>query len=338
MSASRPKRANANQHPAQILLNSTTKRRTSAQVKADNEAAAAVVATTASVAATKEAVTKARIAQLEDSIRAADRASAGQAMRPDLHKSSTSTNRVTTAPVGAMAPALVDDSAGIPVIHQKGLTYRVTRPPSSASMRSEEPVENMAIDVDADGGVSDGMTGIPPESMVDSESDGLGVGEWEDKGEDDEDFVMQQNQSDDEEAVPISVKGKQVAKGKKNKAPPRGTFRQDIQELCQNPAIAGAVVSTNKRKDVVTVDECGKKTDGGLLPGWKKQVGYQPGMKKQTLPARNVDNDQDDCDKLGEFDQEETPEDLAAVRASKPSMVKIREGQKGVELSLRVYE
>ncbi|EDR05886.1 uncharacterized protein LACBIDRAFT_329357 [Laccaria bicolor S238N-H82] len=290
---------------------------------------------------TKEAAMKARIAQLEDSIRAADRASAGQAMRPNLHKSSMSTNCVS--PVGAMAPALVEHSAGIPVICQKGLTYRVTRPPSSASMRSEEPVENVAIDVDADGGVSDGMTGIPPKSMVDSESDGLGVGEWEDKGEDDEDFVMQQNQSDDEEAVPISVKGKQVAKGKKNKAPPRGTFHQDIQELRQNPAVAGAVVSTNKRKDVVTVEDApsvkrGKKTDGGLLPGWKKQVGYQLGMKKQTLPAQNVDNDQDDCDKLGEFDQEETLEGLAAVQASKLSMVKIRDGQKGVELKTKITE
>ncbi|EDR13450.1 uncharacterized protein LACBIDRAFT_322395 [Laccaria bicolor S238N-H82] len=154
---------------------------------------------------------------------------------------------------------LVDDSMKIPVICQKGLTYRVTCPPSSASMRSKEPVEgdaaNEAIDVDADRGLSDGMMGIPPESMVDSERDGLGVGEWEDKGEDGEDFVMEQNQTDDEEAVLPSVKGKQVAKAKKNKAPPRGTFRQDIQELHQNPAIAGAVVSTNKRKDVATVED-----------------------------------------------------------------------------------
>ena len=94
MSASRPKCANANQHPAQILLNSTTKRCTSAQVKADNEAAAAAVATTALIAAEKEAATKARIAQLEDSICIADRACASQAMCPDLHKSSVSTNQV----------------------------------------------------------------------------------------------------------------------------------------------------------------------------------------------------------------------------------------------------
>lgn len=85
MSASRPKHANANQHPAQILLNSTTKQFPSAQVKADNEAAAAAVATTASIAAEKEAATKAQIAQLEDSICIADPARASQAMHPDLH-------------------------------------------------------------------------------------------------------------------------------------------------------------------------------------------------------------------------------------------------------------
>lgn len=53
-------------------------------------------------------------------------------------------------------------------------------------------------------------------------------------------------------------------------------------------------------------------------------------MKKLTPAARNTDNDQEDSD-LGEFDQEETPEGLAAVRASKLSMVKVREGQKGVK-------
>ena len=176
-----------------------------------------------------------------------------------------------TAQVGA-TPILVDDSAKIPVIHLKGLTYRVTHPPSSTSMRSEEPADgdaaDVAIDVAADGGLSDGMTGIPPESMVDSESDGLGVGKWEEKGEDDDDFVMEQNQSDDEEAVP-PVKGKQVTKGRKDKvtsqfvptstlthiqAPPCGTFRQEVQELCQKPAIASAIVSSNKRKDIVMVD------------------------------------------------------------------------------------
>jgi hypothetical protein len=39
-----PRHSNANVHPAQVLLNSTTKRRTSAQVKADNEEAAAASA------------------------------------------------------------------------------------------------------------------------------------------------------------------------------------------------------------------------------------------------------------------------------------------------------
>ncbi|EDR03816.1 uncharacterized protein LACBIDRAFT_331268 [Laccaria bicolor S238N-H82] len=261
---------------------------------------------------------------------------------------------------------LVDDSMKIPVVRQKGLTYCVTRPPSSALMRSEEPVEgdaaNEAIDVDADRGLSDGMTGIPPELMVDSESDGLGVGEWEDKGEDGEDFMMEQNQTDDEEAVPPSVKGKQVAKAKKNKCLKVRLVNQkitgpncntnltavrrswarfkaricrnniyqdtyehiclvitdslfsvltDIQELRQNPAIAGTVVSTNKCKDVATVEDApsakrGKKTVGGLLPGWQKQ--------------------------------EETSEGLAAVRASKPSMVKVREGQKGVEPKIKITE
>lgn len=145
------------------------------------------------------------------------------------------------AQVGA-TPILVDDSAKIPVICLKGLTYRVTRPPSSTLMRSEEPADrdaaDVAIDVDADRGLSDGMTGIPPESMVNRESDSLGVGAWEEKGEDNDNFVTEQNQSDEKEVVP-PVKGKQVTKGRKDKVtsqfvststlthiqvPPHGTF------------------------------------------------------------------------------------------------------------------
>lgn len=53
-------------------------------------------------------------------------------------------------------------------------------------------------------------------------------------------------------------------------------------------------------------------------------------MKKLTPAAWNTDNDQEDGD-LGEFNQEETPEGLTAVQASKPSMVKVQEGQKGIE-------
>lgn len=82
--SARPRRSNANMHPAQVLLNNTTKRRTSAQVKADNEEAAAASASAAKVEVQKQAEKSARVAQLEDSARVTNVANKQHAIRPDL--------------------------------------------------------------------------------------------------------------------------------------------------------------------------------------------------------------------------------------------------------------
>jgi hypothetical protein len=92
------------------------------------------------------------------------------------------------------------------------LTYRVTRPPSTVSMRSEPGVDNLPET--NDDGLSDGNSYLPPESTADSESDGMAVSEL-DEGED---FVMEQNKSeaseDEIEAMPLSrtKKGKSAPK------------------------------------------------------------------------------------------------------------------------------
>jgi hypothetical protein len=97
-------------------------------------------------------------------------------------------------------------------IRVNGLTYRVTRPPSTVSMRSEPGVDNLPET--NDDGLSDGNSYLPPESTADSESDGMAVGEL-DEGED---FVMEQNKSeaseDEIEAMPLSrtKKGKSAPK------------------------------------------------------------------------------------------------------------------------------
>lgn len=71
----------------------------------------------------------------------------------------------------------------------------------------------------------------------------------------------------------------------------------------------------------------GKRSEpGGLLADWKKVVGYRQAAaapRPAQVPIKNpkVDDTEDE----GEFDYEEKPEALAAVRASKASKVVIRD-------------
>lgn len=76
-------------------------------------------------------------------------------------------------------------------IRKNGLTYRVSRPPSVASMRSETGIE--VLDTH-NNGFLDGNSGFPPESMADSKSDGMVVSEVDE--DEDEDFVMEQTKSE----------------------------------------------------------------------------------------------------------------------------------------------
>jgi len=57
-------------------------------------------------------------------------------------------------------------------------------------------------------------------------------------------------------------------------------------------------------------------------------VGYQPGMKKQTPAAQTADNDQEDG-VLGMFNQEETPEGLTAVWASNCQWSRFKREKRG---------
>ena len=82
-----PKWSNANVHPAQVLLNSTTKQCTPAQVKADNQEAAAASTSAAKVEAQWQNKKSVHVTQLEDSAQVTDVANKQQAIRPDLHMS-----------------------------------------------------------------------------------------------------------------------------------------------------------------------------------------------------------------------------------------------------------
>ena len=59
---------------------------------------------------------------------------------------------------------------------------------------------------------------------------------------------------------------------------------------------------------------------GGLVPNWKKSVGLLSHIAKKH-PIEFVDDE--DVVEEGEFDRAEGPETLNAVRASKPSTVRI---------------
>ena len=101
-------------------------------------------------------------------------------------------------------------------IRKNGLTYRVSRPPSVASMRSETGIE--VPDTHNDGFLN-GNSGFPPESMADRKSDGMAVSEVdEDK---DKDFVMEQTKSKaSEEEIEVML----PSCTKKGKSVPKVTF------------------------------------------------------------------------------------------------------------------
>lgn len=72
------------QHPGQVIIDNSVKRRTAAQIKKDKaaaeEAAAAKIASQTALAA----ATQARVAELEDELRRQDHKNAQAAIRPDL--------------------------------------------------------------------------------------------------------------------------------------------------------------------------------------------------------------------------------------------------------------
>ncbi|KIK01504.1 hypothetical protein K443DRAFT_6893 [Laccaria amethystina LaAM-08-1] len=293
-----PRHSNANVHPAQVLLNSTTKRRTSAQVKADNEEAAA-----ASASAVKaEAQNKLRRKQ--------------QAICPDLHMSASDKQVVSPTNAAPIPTGRISASEG--GIRRNGLTYRVTCPPSVASTRSEPGLDKVP-DTNNDG-FSDGNSCFPPESTTDSESNGMVVGEVDD----DEDFVMEQNKSDSSEKKMEAMLPSCTKKGKLVPKAPRGTFCLQVQGLCQEAPAPSAVVEvlSNKRTfKEATLDDapsakCGNKSEGRLVP------------------AKDVNTEIIE----GEFDHDDMSEALAAMRASKPSMVKARDSQKAMPAAVKIVE
>ncbi|EDR08654.1 uncharacterized protein LACBIDRAFT_297049 [Laccaria bicolor S238N-H82] len=255
---------------------------------------------------------------------------------------------VAPVPTGGVST----DDGGIRI---RGLTYRVTRPPSSISMRSEPGVDDQPETNDS--GLSEGNDYLPPESTADSESNGMAVGEQDE----DEEFVMEQNKSeaseDEMEALPPSrtKKGKSAPKVTLKSRiipfltyslkPPHGTFRLQVQGLRQEAPGSGAVVEplSNKRnlKDLAVDDapsaKHGKKSEGGLMANWKKLVNYKttPASTQKSAPAKEAE-----AEVLveGEFDREDSSEALAAIRASKPSMVKVKDSQKATPAAIKIVE
>lgn len=294
----------------------------------------------------KQAEKSARVAQLEDSARVTNVANKQHAIRPSkltrykFHQVVPPPNTVPI-PTGAI-------SASEGVIRKNGLTYRVTRPPSVVSMRSEPGVDEAPEPQEE--GFSEGNSGFPPESTADSESDGMAVGEVDEN--EDEDFVMEQNKSEASEEETEAILPSRAKKGKSVPKAPRGTFRLQVQGLRQEPPAFGAVVEASNKRTFkeATLDDApsakrGKKSEGGLMANWKKLVNYtnasstqksapQKSATQKPVPSKDVNTEIVE----GEFDHEDTFEALAAVRASKPSMVKVQDSHKAMPAAVKIVE
>jgi hypothetical protein len=216
--ASCPRRSNANNHPAQVLLNATQKRCTSAQVQADKaiQEMAAATATAAKITAHEEQVK--RVANFEDKLCTEDEQNKLHAARPDLRRAPTSTavkkqvsltflyskHLLTHIPKGhskaAFKPTTVTASA--PAETQSSLIKVLddTNMEVEHSLKVEPSEYEDLLD----------YTDLPLESVLDSESsDGLAVGNGSDCSDDEKevdcDYMMNEDELSNREVERLFV-------------------------------------------------------------------------------------------------------------------------------------
>ncbi|KAF5382657.1 hypothetical protein D9615_003030 [Tricholomella constricta] len=347
---SRPRRKTANRNPAQIVLDAQTKRRTSKQVQEDKARVEAEAAAAASTTAAKNQAKIQGTAALEDRLEQEQMLAKKHAAHPDLFpkkrgvdipkKAKPAASTAATATENSRAPSApnLKSTAESKVQPQRKIASAAklteaskTRPDITKSDDNDSELEYMDTEVEY---YSEGLL-LPAESMVDSESDGMLVDDT--PTSDDEDFENEGVEDDDEEQ-------EEVAPKKKPKECIKPPPTRDLAH----------VTSTKRKghyhhdsKSVVNIEakRAKKSEPTGLRSDWKKRIAQTAGMRTLTQTSKVTDddnikdskNDDDDSDDdagrtTGEFDQDEAPEQLSAVKNSKMS-VKMRVKVQEVDVS-----
>ncbi|KAF5378308.1 hypothetical protein D9615_008784 [Tricholomella constricta] len=357
----RPVRKGANTNPGQVVLDQRHKRRTPAQVRADNERAELEAAAAQAKAAAEHQGKIQSTAAIEDQIRAEDIEDAKHATHPDRRSeqkvshtrttaktkaagqktATTATEKIATAATGKIAtPAAIKKTATavskkIPMIPTKNMTRAVahTSVPASASNalpqnpeddedyegQVEDPINVAEMEVDD---ISEGAETFPPESTVDTESDGMAISLDEDH-DDDEDFdpPVDDNVEHSGEELGTAVIKKKL---KKSRVIDR-SLRQVINSARDRPpltvtVIAKCKVTDNTDSSAASETKRAKKANvaAGLRPDWRKHLAAQT-ISRRSTPATKAADDEEPV-VAGEFDEDESPEQLNATQKSKLSV------------------
>ncbi|KAF8797786.1 hypothetical protein BYT27DRAFT_7343964 [Phlegmacium glaucopus] len=342
--SARPKHdAVANRLPTDTLIDNKT-RRSSAQVKKDQQAQ--IVAKAATVESTKIAKSQqqARVAHLEDKLRKEDQLMEELAIRPDLQVKAHSTQ-----------PKLMKNPQPI-IPRGKMLTSVEVVDDDDDYYLDSEMISKYDL-----GNISEEMADIPEESTLDTDSDGAGLRVYDLSDGDhdkDEDYVNNPNQQseldseseDNDILTGLTSEAAHQHIKKSVKKTQRGDFRKAINAAREAPPVVGTMISavaTKKRKEPTTVnkpsnDKRAKRVEpSGLLAGWKRTLADE---RTKAIKARNVmvtaareDDHDDDRDPLeyagGEFDDDEPAEAVQAARISKEiAEVRVRSGNSMVKV------
>jgi hypothetical protein len=290
----RPARAKKNYRPAQVVFDHTIQRRTSEQVKADEAKARTEAAAAEATAIAHMKSQFDRCAAVEDAMQADDNAKSLEALRPDLHIDPESAPNTDVDTL--LGPPVVDCSS------YRGSSH------SEEFLTGWEEVEDRAVVVE--------------ENYEDED-------EHEDE---DEDYtVLSKSETEASEASEDQSQTRKPgpavkARGKRRRNE-QGKFRASVINARQVPP--PPLPHSKKRKAAEppppaeghTSTKCTKASEpGGLLPNWKKDVGILEHIARKN-PIEFVDEEDDLV--VGEFDKPEGLEMLNAVRASKPSAVRI---------------
>ncbi|GLB35103.1 hypothetical protein LshimejAT787_0206680 [Lyophyllum shimeji] len=351
----RPVRKGANTNPGQVVLDQRQKRRTPAQVRADNERAELEAAAAQAKAAAEHQDKIQSTAAIEDQIQAEDIEDAKHGTHPDRRSEQKGPRTRTMAKTKAAGQkTAMANSKKVPMIPTKNMTRAVahTSVPVSASHalpqdpednedyedQVQDPINVAEMDIDD---ISDSAETFPPESAVDTESDGMAIS-LDGDHDDDEDFdppVDDNVEHSGEELGTAVIKNKQ----KKSKVIDR-SLRQVVNSARDCPpstVVAKRKVTDNTERisgSAASETKRAKKADvaAGLRPDWRKRLATRT-ISRRSTPATKAADDEEPV-VAGEFDEDESPEQLNATQKSKLS-VRVRIGLKSTkEMKIKIQD
>lgn len=302
----RPTRAKKNYRPAQVVLDYTIQRRTSEQVKADQAKAKMDAAAVESAAIAHNQSQMDQVAALEDALQVEDDAQSLEYLRPDLHIDPKLASNTDVDTLSDSCPMLDEPVGALIALSPlaEHSSYRGSSNSEDFLTGWEEPEDRAVV-----------------EDEKNENRDGDGVGDK------DKDYVIWSH-SDSASASEDQSQPGPVTKARKKKNKARGIFRAAVNDARQ--VLPSQPPQLKKRKapepspsvDANTSTKRTKTSEpGGLVPNWRRKADV--GILNHVAHKHSIEFVDEEDIVEGEFDKAEALETLCAVRASKPSTVRV---------------